>query len=404
MCLRSVKRARADPACEKPSISREKSHSVVSVVSGAACSGAAARARLTSSRHHARQTNHGRKRLDGAWGIRVPVIVKVEPVIRRKPAIILEAVDVLLGPARHIFCAILPADLDAFGQELEINVITIAAAIQAEAQNNRYLKRVGQQHGTAWENRPFAQKCRADQSVVKHHAVAQYPHQRTAIDLFLDLQQGIRRPDGNDTVRHGGVNCIKNGINLFRVLLVHQHLDRQLLLQNTQRAHRVKAAQIRTQEQAALATHHLSLDNLGAMHLYLKKIELTAQEINAVQQRGGEIMIVTKYIEPIGRLRAKTLQVVETGTAARAREQNKIGRDRIQQYTAQATTESRGNPRDQAQGQITSAFGLTQPGSAHRFLSTLMAEYCQLDPSCRDQRRFRPAFESQRVWRHGQQG
>src|SRR3990167_115228 len=114
MCLRSVKRARADPACEKSCISREKSHSVVSVVSGAACSGAAARARLTSSRHRAQQANHGRILLDGAWGIRVPVIVKVEPIIRRKPAIILEAVDVFLSPARHILCAILPADLYTF--------------------------------------------------------------------------------------------------------------------------------------------------------------------------------------------------------------------------------------------------------------------------------------------------
>src|SRR3989344_88975 len=126
ICLCSMKWARVDPACEKSNISREKSHSVVS---GAACCGAAARTRLTSSKHHARQANHGRKRLDGAWRIRIPVIVKVEPVIRRQPAIILEAIDVLLGPARHVLCAILPADLYTFGQELEINVITIAAAI-----------------------------------------------------------------------------------------------------------------------------------------------------------------------------------------------------------------------------------------------------------------------------------
>src|SRR3989344_3723676 len=404
MYLRSVKRARADPACEKSCISREKSHSVVSVVSGAACSGAAARARLTSSRHHARRVNHGRKRLDGAWGIRVPVIVKVEPVIRRKPAIVLEAVDVFLGPEYHILCAILPADLYTFGQELEINVITIAAAIQAEAQNNRYLKRVGQQHGTTWENRFFAKECRADLSVVKHHAVAQYPHQRPAIDLFLDLQQGIRRPDGNDTVRHGGVYRIKNGINLFRVFLVHQHLDRQVLLQNTRCAHRVKAAQMRTQEQATLATFHLPLDNFGAMHLYLKEIMSTAQEINAVQQRGGKILIVTKHIEPIDRLRANALQVVETGTAARAREQNKIDRDRIQQNSAQATTESRSNPRDQTQSQVTSALGLTQPGTTHHFLPTLMARYRQLDTACRDHRLFHAAFEPQRVWRYRQQG
>ena len=65
------------------------------------------------------------------------------------------------------------------------------------------------------------------------------------------------------------------------------------------------------------------------MKSYLKALELTAQQVNAIQNGRGEVKKMTKHMPPVGGVAADLLKVFVRSSASRARSNHIIRCDRI---------------------------------------------------------------------------
>jgi hypothetical protein len=66
-----------------------------------------------------------------------------------------------------------------------------------------------------------------------------------------------------------------------------------------------------------------------SVKLYVKALELTAQQVNAIQNGRGEAMKMTKHMPPVGGVTAHLLKVFVRSSAGRACSHYIIGCDRI---------------------------------------------------------------------------
>jgi hypothetical protein len=77
--------------------------------------------------------------LNGELSVLFPKVIKVEPVIGRQAAVMFQAVGVALGPLLNLLLSMLPVDRELLGEQLEMNLVTIASAVEPEEENNRHL-------------------------------------------------------------------------------------------------------------------------------------------------------------------------------------------------------------------------------------------------------------------------
>src|SRR4029077_15204757 len=77
--------------------------------------------------------------LNGQLSLLFPKVIKIEPVVGRQAAVMFQAVGVALGPLLNFLVSILPADRDLFGEQLELYLVAVAAAVEAEEENARHL-------------------------------------------------------------------------------------------------------------------------------------------------------------------------------------------------------------------------------------------------------------------------
>src|ERR1041384_7623939 len=71
--------------------------------------------------------------LNGDLSLFFPKVIKVEPVVGR------QAVGVALGPLLNFLVSMLPVDRDLFCEQLELDLVAVAAAVEAEEENDRHL-------------------------------------------------------------------------------------------------------------------------------------------------------------------------------------------------------------------------------------------------------------------------
>ena len=82
----------------------------------------------------------------------IPKRIKVEPVIRRKPRVIFQAIDVTLHPMLDVLCAPVGIQNYFLSQSLELNFVVVTAAINAEKQDD------GAMHDS-WEQDRTGREC-----------------------------------------------------------------------------------------------------------------------------------------------------------------------------------------------------------------------------------------------------
>src|SRR5690349_11833922 len=120
MCLRSVNLALADGICASSRINCSIPHS-------ATCAAACAAPAMS------RQT-----RTTAARAARsMPVIIKIEPVVGSLPAMVLEPAHIALQGILDRPSAIRTGDAFHVGQHLEVDIIVIAAAVDAQHEDDR---------------------------------------------------------------------------------------------------------------------------------------------------------------------------------------------------------------------------------------------------------------------------
>src|SRR5437870_11501303 len=88
-----------------------------------------------------------------ARGRSVPKGVEIEPVVRRKSRVVLQAINITLRPAMDFLRALITRQRDLLGKLLEKNFVTIPAAVDTEKQNDRAMHDPGEQDRPGWKCR-----------------------------------------------------------------------------------------------------------------------------------------------------------------------------------------------------------------------------------------------------------
>jgi hypothetical protein len=67
----------------------------------------------------------------------IPKWIEIEPVVRRKPRVMLQAIDVALHPMLDVLRPPVAIQDYFLSQSLEVNFVVVAPAVKAEKQNDR---------------------------------------------------------------------------------------------------------------------------------------------------------------------------------------------------------------------------------------------------------------------------
>ena len=62
----------------------------------------------------------------------IPKRIEIKPIVRRKPGVMLETIDITLRPMLDVFSAAVAIQDYLLGESLEINLVTIASTIEAK--------------------------------------------------------------------------------------------------------------------------------------------------------------------------------------------------------------------------------------------------------------------------------
>ena len=62
----------------------------------------------------------------------IPKRVKVKPVVRRKPHVMLQPLDIALRPMLDVAGAVIAIQIYLLGEMLELNLVTVPAAVETE--------------------------------------------------------------------------------------------------------------------------------------------------------------------------------------------------------------------------------------------------------------------------------
>ena len=122
----------------------------------------------------------------------MPEVIEVEPVVRRQARIVCQPVRKSLQNSGERLGAAVALDDDALRERLEVQVVAIAAAIQAERQHHRHFQRGGQQPGRNGERRRAAQEVRGLHGIVRLPAIRQQRDDRVAVQRLLDRDGDAR--------------------------------------------------------------------------------------------------------------------------------------------------------------------------------------------------------------------
>src|SRR5258708_11638217 len=123
-----------------------------------------------------------------------PVVIEVEPVVRRQPAMVLEAPRVALDPRPHGGFAVAALERDALGERLEPDLIVPAAAVQAEKQDHRGFDHPRAHQRAERKARRAAAEIAAHRAVVFPDAVAPDPDDLPPRAAFVPSQHRLPSP------------------------------------------------------------------------------------------------------------------------------------------------------------------------------------------------------------------
>src|SRR5690606_9760088 len=118
--------------------------------------------------------------------IDVPEIIEVEPIVRRVASVVSQPVGVTLNDGIETRLAVGAFHLQRFGKHFEMQLVAIAAAVQAETQHHRDLEGRGDLPWSGGKGRRLAQEIDGGELVARARPVDQQCDQRAFVERFLD--------------------------------------------------------------------------------------------------------------------------------------------------------------------------------------------------------------------------
>ena len=259
-----------------------------------------------------------------------PEIIEVEPVVRRQATVILQALRVAQRTRANQRTALATLDLRHFREALEVEVVTVAAAVDRDHQDHgppgqrRDAKRRRRQRGGRSEKRD------AHRSRIVKAAIAEHANPLPSLYPVLHLHHRIDRPHADHGAVQARIDRLGERVYVPAAVLEHHHADVEVVL-FTEHMQRLEATEMRADQEAGLAARVRLLEDIPAMHVHVELRETIAQQEHPVQRHRREAVVVAKKIGRRRRAIEHPLQILARGRAPLDREQEEIGAHRIEQ-------------------------------------------------------------------------
>jgi hypothetical protein len=315
-------------------------------------------------RHDARRIECGRR---AAFIFIAPEIIEIEPVVGCMAGVMLQPGGVTFDEREHGLGALLARHGDAVAETLEGQVVAVATPVQAEGQHHRHLQGGGDQPRRGRERRIAAQERHLQCRLAGTRAIDQQRDQGALVGGLLDrhgdgwtILAGIDHPGGDFGIQ--GIQHLGHG----RVVgLVQDHPDLVVGTLLGEHAHDFETAQVRAEQQHALATveHGMQFRQAGDAHV--ETAEASAEQEYPVEDGRGKSVEVACHRPQSHRMAQRARQVSTRGATLGAAHQQEVQGDRIQQDAAERAPAMAGDAADQPDRETAATFRTLLPVGAH---------------------------------------
>src|SRR5688572_14469451 len=299
-CLLSTKRALADLTWDSSCMSRFRSHAP-----GAAGSAPIALAATSAAAQSAAPSS--------APGL-PPEIIEIEPVVRRAPAIVLEPPGIALQQRLDHRLARGAGELFHARQALEVDLVAVAPAVEAEHERDRALQHRGDADRAGRELGVVAEEAAGHRAAALDRAVREQAHDLPARQRGLDLQYRVHLAEPDDLRFQLGRDALEDFAGFPGVLLVHHHVDLEPP-RPAGGAHDLETADVGAEQHAALPRREHFRDELGAVHADFEPVDLAPEEVEPVERDRREHVVVTEGVREAGLAPQRAAQIIARGRA-----------------------------------------------------------------------------------------
>ena len=178
-----------------------------------------------------------------------------------------------------------------------MGIVAVAASVQAKEQDDWTAGQRRQQQRPSGKEGVLTEEPALHRPFTGNNPVAQYPDHETLRDAFLHFQQSVRSAvNGNDGFSQRRIQGAEVAGHALIVCGVHQYLDRKMVCSHADRPQRFKAAQMRTQQDAALPGCGLIQNQLLIEETDFKPIQPPGEKIHPIQNRSGETVNMAEHL------------------------------------------------------------------------------------------------------------
>jgi len=156
------------------------------------------------------------------------------------------------------------ADAGRVEQLFEVQIVAIAAAVDAEHQYDRALEHQGELERRSRKRRLGAEERHAHEIFLVERPIAENADPGAVLQPLVDLEHGVEAAQCNDVARQHWIDRLRHRGDLPGVILVHQHGNSDVV-DRAHGAQNLEAAHVCTQQQTALATLEHLLQHLFAV-------------------------------------------------------------------------------------------------------------------------------------------
>src|SRR6266513_664439 len=115
----------------------------------------------------------------------IPKWIEIEPIVRRKPGVILETIDITLRPMLDVFGVAVAIQDYFLGESLEINFVVVASMIEAKKQDDGTMHHGGNENGADWKGCRCAEELTLRGLPVARRPVTQRSNEKAGVQALL---------------------------------------------------------------------------------------------------------------------------------------------------------------------------------------------------------------------------
>src|SRR5207248_10765422 len=230
----------------------------------------------------------------------IPKRIKVKPIVRCKPRVILETIDVTLRPMLDVFSPAVAVQDYFLGKSLEKNFVAVASVIQTKEQDDGTMHHGGDKDRADWKGCRSAEEVTLRGLAIACRPVTYCSNEIASVQAFLYFEQCIRSIRNDDSAGDLRIKRIKKTRDVVIMNNIHQDLEWKFRARHAERAQNFEATKMRAQKNATLAAFDLMVKYFTVMKFYLEVLESAGKQIDSIENGRGEAMKMAKHMPPVG--------------------------------------------------------------------------------------------------------